>query len=57
MGQQLVRSGYDQLRWTDISQRYNGEFFFHREFQLHEFNVLISAIESFMEKVWSSLKA
>ena len=27
------------------------------KFQLRKFNVLISAIESFMDKVWSSLKA
>ena len=30
---------------------------YKEEFQLREFNVLISAIELFMEKVWTLLKA
>ena len=44
MGQLLVHSGHIRLSYPG-------------EFQLCEFNVLISAIESFMEKVWSLLNA
>ena len=41
MGQQLAMFGYDE--WT------NPRDIYHEEFRLHEFNVLISAIELFME--------
>ena len=40
-----------QANTSAASYRYHGEF------QLREFCVLISVIELFMDKVWSSLKA